>query len=55
MPEKITITFTDKDPKRHSIRWNAEDKDAIVDAIYIRKPAFQNARKIRLTVEEVTD
>jgi hypothetical protein len=53
MPEPIVIEFSDSEMKNHSIRWNANDKDAAVSSVYIRKPVFQNAHKIRVTIEEV--
>jgi len=51
--EKVIIEFDDKDPKNHSVRWNTADKDAVISSIYIRKPAFRTAKKIRVTIEEV--
>jgi len=50
----VTIVFKDKDPKRHSIRWDApKDSDPIVSTIYISKPHFEKATAIKVTIEEV--
>jgi hypothetical protein len=54
MTQTTTIMFDDKEPKNHSIRWNSTDKDAAVSSIYIRKPLFGTAKKIRVTIEEVS-
>jgi hypothetical protein len=56
MPDKTTFTqtFTEKDPKNHSIRWNASEKDASISSLYIGKAAgtiFTSAKRIRITVE----
>jgi len=49
----IVVEFVNRDPKRHAVRWDAEGTDGAVSTIYVRKPFFENARKIRITIEEV--
>lgn len=54
MPEKITIDFSNPEPKKHSLRWDADDKDAVLSTVYIRKGTeLDRARRIRVTVEAV--
>lgn len=53
--EKLIVEFENKTPKNHSVRWDASDKDSVLSTVYIRKPAFQAARKIRVTIEEVSE
>jgi hypothetical protein len=56
MNEKFTQVFEEKEPKNHSIRWNANDTQSAISTLYIGKsadPAFAKAKKIRITVEVV--
>lgn len=53
--EKLTIVFDQPDGKKHSTRFDSSDKDAAVSTIYVRKPFFQSAKKIRVTLEEVPE
>lgn len=51
--EKIIVDFEDRDPKSNSIRWNSNDSKGPLQSIYVKKPHFVGARKIRVTIEEV--
>lgn len=48
------IEYVARDPKRHSVRWDAEDREGVLTTVYIRTgldPVLDAARKIRVTVE----
>lgn len=51
----VVVDFVDRDPKRHSIRWDAVDKDSILSTVYLRKgdPVLDGASKIRVTIEVI--
>ena len=49
----VSIEFTGKTDKKHSTRWDAADKDAVMSTVYIRKPDFMGAKRIRITIEVV--
>lgn len=50
------VVFSEKDPKHHTTRWNAESSDALVSSIYIRKGTdLDRAKKVKITVEAVNE
>jgi len=63
----MTITFTmhEPDEKKHSIRFNfekfenagdltSEEQDRFAPSFYIPRPFASKAKKIRVTIEELT-
>lgn len=55
--EKQTIVLAIKDRKKHSIRFDAVEKDSAITAIYIMNSAFSDGKvpnKIKITIEEYT-
>lgn len=55
MSEKISFILSNREPKKHSIRWNNTDANACVKTIYITNPVFSTATKLKVTIEEVTE
>ena len=54
-PATKTITITlnrSKDTKGTTV-FEADDKTAAVSPVYVRKPVFEKAKTIKVTVEEV--
>lgn len=57
MPQESTLKHSvemdSRDDKRHSVRWDADEKDGPLATVYLRKPFFQSSRRIRVTIEEL--
>jgi hypothetical protein len=49
-----TITLSFKDEKKHSVRYDSPEKDAMISSIYIHKSALTRPwpKQVRVTVEE---
>lgn len=61
MENKITFELGLPEPKVHSVRFNpvgalpANSEKAVTGALYINRPFFQNAKRLRVTIEEVSE
>ncbi len=54
--DKQTITFSNPDGKKHSVRYKAQDSDAAISDVYIRRTAFGDGaipKTVKITLEEV--
>lgn len=53
--EKITVTMTLYEPKRHSIRYNGDGEQPAIQSLYIMKTSLQGEqpRRVKVTIEEV--
>ena len=54
--EKYEIILEDKSPKKHSVRYNAKDKDSDLSSLYLGNGAviaLGNPDKIKVTIEKV--
>lgn len=51
----VSMTFKNKDPKKGSVRWNADSniENPMLQSIYINKPFFEDATEIKVTIEKV--
>ena len=53
--EKQVMTFVRPDGKKHSVRFFAEEKDAAIESIYVRREQLGTPipKKLQMTLEEV--
>ncbi|KKN08500.1 hypothetical protein LCGC14_1056180 [marine sediment metagenome] len=53
--ETVTVTLKHKDTKKWSERYDADDKDAAISALYVSKTAFNDGERrpdtIKVTIE----
>ena len=49
----ITITLSKTKSTKGTTVFESEDKTAAVSPLYVRKPVFEKAKTIKVTVEEV--
>lgn len=53
---KVVLEYEARDPKKHAVRWDQNETDTLCNTVYLRKdvaPAFDRARKVRMTLEVV--
>jgi hypothetical protein len=54
--QTASVTFTAREDKKHSVKWDAEKGNGekpVITGIYVNRPFAENAKKIRVTVEVV--
>jgi hypothetical protein len=54
--QTASVTFTAREDKKHSVKWDAEKDNGekpVITGIYVNRPFAENAKKIRVTVEVV--
>jgi len=53
--EKKIVTFTKSEPKKHSVCYKTDDKQAAVQSIYVMRTALGNVppKAIKVTIEEI--
>jgi len=52
--KKVTVVFTENEPKKHTVRYNCKDADAPVYSIYISNKtvaALGSPKGVKITIE----
>jgi len=56
--KQIVVLMGGKDPKKHSVRYNASEPNSIIDSIYIKNEGVAklgNPSVIKITIESATE